>query len=152
MAGQPAQRPVIPPGASPVAGLDPVEFTCAILASGGKIRDAAVVLRIDVSDLWRKLNATEESRKLYHDARVQRAHLEADEIEEQITALRTLADQVELGLVDPQAAQASVRARTSVINSKQWLMAKRAPKDYGEKQQLDVTGGINVNIKGNFGT
>lgn len=129
-----------------------VAQVCAELAAGATgLKLLAKLHDVDVYTLWDALNRDDETRALYYEARRCRATLNAEEIEEEERHLEYLANAVELGLIPADAVKASVAARTAVIKSKSWLMSKRAPQDWGDKQQVEHTGGLTVRITGNFG-
>ena len=74
--------------------------------------------------------SNEKRRATYEDAKMSRAHYHASKIEE-------ILEDVETGKIEPNVARVSIDAR-------KWLAAKKYPKFFSDKVQLqhDMTVGV----------
>ena len=94
------------------------------IATGGGLQPFCGTKDIPYSSTWDRIVADPELKQRYEAARYRRASWHAEQIEK-------LADQVTSGELDPRAAQVAIGAR-------QWLAGRMDPKQWGERQNIQV--------------
>lgn len=111
---------------------------CELIASGESL---AKILRKKsmpgYSTVMRWLADDGEFRENYARAREAQADADADKIGD-------VASRVLEGKLDPQAARVA-------IDALKWSAAKRQPKKYGDKLDLDAKVGLTISVVDNFG-
>ena len=95
-----------------------------VIATGGGLQPHLAVKDIPYGTTHDRIMRDPELRARYDAARYRRAAHHASQIER-------LVDEVERGALDPKAAQVAIGAR-------QWLAGRMDPKQWGERQQVDV--------------
>lgn len=95
------------------------------IATGGGLQPFCGFKDIPYTSTWDRIAGSPELKARYEAARYRRAAWHAEQIE-------GLADQVTRGEIDPRAAQVAIGAR-------QWLAGRMDPRQWGERQQVDVT-------------
>lgn len=107
-----------------------VRDACALISGGATVKEAASTFGIDRVTLWRWKEETDDLRNLYARARDQSADADEDEA-------------VEVARQSLQAQSAEeVQAARLLVDTLKWRAAKRRPKEYGDKQSIEVSGGI----------
>ena len=103
-----------------------VRDACALISGGATVKEAASTFGIDRVTLWRWKEETDELRNLYARARDQSADADEDEA-------------VEVARQSLHARSAEeVQAARLLVDTLKWRAAKRRPKEYGDKQHVDV--------------
>ena len=100
------------------------EHVFSQIADGVSLPNIAAELAIPYKQLWTKINTTPELNSAFQQAR--KAHATWQEAQ-----INRLADNVEVGITEPQAAKISIDAR-------KWLASRSDPGTYGERTQHDV--------------
>lgn len=116
----PVAKPTLPPLA------ERVEAMCALIVNGATKKDAAVKVFGSTWALWKATKDHPQMVASINQAMADQAHALADEA-------REIAD----------TATDSNKARNQV-NVRMWLAARRNPKAYGDRMEVNTTGTISV--------
>lgn len=117
--------------AAPMFSPELVEKICDRIADGESLRKVCETKGMPHRITFlRWMSRHPEAAKVYALAR----EMQADALEEDMADIE---DKTLSGKVDPVAAR-------TVLSSKQWRAAKLAPKKYGEKLDMHVTGSVNI--------
>lgn len=124
--------------------IDPTVFNTIIEAvTGGEpVRKAMAALNVNPNTFYRHLAADEEADKRYARAKYAAVEAMADELLDIADASEgdAIIDEDGRRVIDNEAVQ---RARLRV-DTRKWLLSKLVPKKYGDKQEVAVTGGLNI--------
>ena len=111
---------------------DIIERICARIEQGALTRDAADAEGIDERTLRRWVSADAALADRYTRAR----SLSADALAEQAVAIATN------GRGPDGERYEDAQERRLAYDALRWLAGKRRPRDYGDRQQVEVSGGI----------
>jgi hypothetical protein len=93
-------------------------------STGGSLRETCQLLDVAYNTTWDHLQASDELMRQYEAARYRRAEWHSSQIER-------MAVEVESGELDPKAGKVAIETRM-------WLASKMDPKQWGERQQIDM--------------
>ena len=114
---------------------------CARISSGELLTDICAELEIPRASFYVWLNADKERIDEYARAREEQQHSWADEIVKLADKSRpgnTVTEKCD-GTVETKTGDMVERTRLQ-IESRKWLMARLAPRTYGDKVQAEIVG------------
>ena len=100
------------------------EHVFSQVADGVSLPNLAAEIAVPYKQLWTRIHTTPELDAAFQQAR--KAHATWQEAQ-----INRIANTVEVGITDPQAAKVSIDAR-------KWLASRNDPSTYGERTQHDV--------------
>ena len=125
--------------AKPFKIKDEFEDILADIADGDSVLKACSKRNISKKSFWKYIGTSEELRNQYIQATQIRGESAVDRIEEEL-------EKLDSGMSD--AGKARVK-----IDTLKWLACKFYPKQYGDKQEIEHSGGVtlmpSVKVKGN---
>lgn len=113
----------------------PIDDICEWIASGDTFAEVARNLFVQVDTLRRWIEADEDRSKAFKDATRRRAHTLFDQLDQVCAEAMNCRDKVQ------------IQAYKLKIDTIKWKIAKLAPKEYGERQQLEVEHSGSIDTK-----
>jgi len=96
-------------------------------------------LHIPEKRFWKAVSSSASNRTAYFRAQECRAAMDAANVDNLLTTAIE-----EAKTVDPKRAMAVVNAYKNQVDTIKWILSRHAPKQYGEKTGLEVSGSVST--------